>query len=344
MQDSLINSPLAGKKILFFSPVFFGYEEKIKKKIMELGASVDAFDVRSVSSAFERALLKVNPNFFNRRTEAYYANIYSLIKKTNYDYVLIVKCDMPTERILDIYKRRFKNAKFCLHMWDSLENIPNIEKKFKYFDFVSSFDRRDCVKHPWIYFRPLYYCDEYIKKETKRQKNYDYDLCFIGTIHSDRWKVLKELKRQAEEQGFRVFFYPYLQSKFIYLFYKLTKSEFRSTDITEFRFDKISGKQTAEKVERSKIIIDIHHPKQTGLTIRTIEMIGMNKKLITTNEDIKNYDFFNAANIQVIDREKPELNEIFNTDYVPLNPGIYKRYSLESWIYEVLGIKGTYVD
>ena len=32
MQDSLINSPIAGKKILFFSPAFFGYEEKIKKK------------------------------------------------------------------------------------------------------------------------------------------------------------------------------------------------------------------------------------------------------------------------------------------------------------------------
>ena len=48
MQDSLINSPIAGKKILFFSPAFFGYEEKIKKKKKKFGASVDAFDVRSV--------------------------------------------------------------------------------------------------------------------------------------------------------------------------------------------------------------------------------------------------------------------------------------------------------
>ena len=82
---------LTGKRILFFSPAFFGYEDKIKKKMLELGAKVDSFDERSVVRASGRALLKLNRDIFNQRTENYYAKILSIVKKKNYDYVLFVK-------------------------------------------------------------------------------------------------------------------------------------------------------------------------------------------------------------------------------------------------------------
>ena len=327
---------LTGKKILFFSPAFFGYEDKIKNKMLELGAEVDSYDVRSVVSAFERAVLKMNQNIFKRRTEKYYAKILSGIKTKKYDYVFFIKCDMPTERILKIYRKCFKNAKFCLHMWDSIENIPGIENKFKYFDFISSFDRLDCETYPELHFRPLYFCDEY-RREEKRTEEYDYDLCFIGTIHSDRWKILKELKRQSEEKNLRIFYYPYLQSKFIYYFYRFIKPEFWDSTIDEFYFEKLSGDMISKKVDKSKIVIDIQHPRQNGLTIRTIEMIGMNKKMITTNQDIRNYDFYNPENICILNRRKPALNMNFKSDYMTLDKALYNKYSLESWIYEVLG-------
>lgn len=330
-------SALKGKRILFFSPAFFGYEDKIADKMRELGAVVDAFDVRSVTKASERALLKINPRLFDRKTEAYYAHIFSKVRDKRYDYVLVVKCDMPTERVLRLFKKRFRDAQFCLHMWDSVKNIPNIKKKFRYFDYISSFDRYDCRQYPQFHFRPLFYCDEYRRKSGK--DGFEYDFCFIGTIHSDRWKILKELRSQAQEQGLRVYYYMYLQSKFIYRFYKLLKPEFRDTDINEFRFDKISSQETAEKAGRSKIVIDIQHPGQTGLTIRTVEMTGMHKKLITTNADIRNYDFYNDKNIQVINRNHPVIGEISSSEYETPDERVYEKYSLESWIYDVLGIR-----
>lgn len=333
MEHSLI----AGKKILLLAPAFFGYEDKIKNKMAEMGAEVDSFNVRSVTKASEKALLKISPAFFDQKTEIYYRHIYSMVKKTKYDYVLIIKCDMPTEHVLQIYRKRFRNAKFCLHMWDSMENIPRIGNKLKYFDFISSFDRNDCRNHPEFYFRPLYYCDEY-KKDINLDNCYDYDLCFIGTVHSDRWKILKELKKQAEERELSFFSYPYLQSRFIYRFYKWTKCEFKNTNIGEFRFDMLSSEDVAEKIDRSRVIIDIQHPRQKGLTIRTIETIGMNKKLITTNADIKNYDFYNPKNIQIIDRKKPMLAKKMDTSYEALEEKLRQKYSLESWIYGVLGL------
>lgn len=302
----------------------------------KLGAKADVFDVRSVKKAWQRALLKINPRLFDRKTEAYYADIFSKVWHNRYDYVVIVKCDMPTERVLSLLRRHFREAEFCLHMWDSVKNIPNIEKKFRYFDYISSFDRNDCRGYPQFHFRPLFYCDEY--RRGVKDGGYDYDLCFIGTVHSDRWRILKELKRQTEEKGMKMFCYPYLQSRFIYWFYKLTKPEFRDTDIGEFKFEKISSAETADIVDRSDTVIDIQHPGQTGLTIRTIEMIGMNKKMITTNADIKYYDFYDPGNIQVIDRKNPVFRENTGSRYKPLGERLYEKYSLESWIYEVLGI------
>lgn len=66
-------------------------------------------------------------------------------------------------------------------------------------------------------------------------------------------------------------------------------------------------------------------------------MIGMNKKLITTNASIVNYDFYNKKNILIINRENPQIDiSFFSTPYEKINPEIYKKYSLSSWILDVL--------
>lgn len=71
--------------------------------------------------------------------------------------------------------------------------------------------------------------------------------------------------------------------------------------------------------------------------MRTIEMIGLKKKLITTNKDIVNYDFYNENNILVVDRNNFKLDTDFiNKPYQELDERIYKKYSLESWIKTLL--------
>ena len=104
-----------------------------------------------------------------------------------------------------------------------------------------------------------------------------------------------------------------------------------------FSFDKMSAAEIAKVVDESRIILDVQHPKQTGLTMRTIEMIGMNKKLITTNESIRRYDFFYADNVAVVDRNDVKIPEGFiKIPYRPLPKDIYEKYSLKIWILEVL--------
>ena len=59
---------LDGKKILFIAPAFFGYEIKIADKMVALGAKVDFYDERSITKSYEKALLKINPQIFRKKT------------------------------------------------------------------------------------------------------------------------------------------------------------------------------------------------------------------------------------------------------------------------------------
>ena len=327
---------LKGKKILFFAPAFFGYEIKIFEKMKSMGAIVDFYDERSITKAWEKALLKISSKIFAKKTYKYYSKILADNKDKQYDYVLFIKCEMAPVSILKQIKEMYKDAKLNLYLYDSIENVKGIKGKFQYFDKIMSFDRQDCLNDEIMEFRPLFFCDEY-REDNTNVKEIEYDINFIGTIHSDRYKIIKNVKEFCINNDKKAYWYLFLQSGFMFWYYKLTKSEFRGVNKDEFSFDKISSKEIAEVVDKTRVILDVQVPNQTGLTMRTIEMVGMKKKLITTNAEIKEYDFYIPENIMVINRNGFNIdNNFFEQPYIEIDNDVYEKYSLKSWILEVL--------
>lgn len=330
------SSILKNKRILLFAPAFFNYEKMMADKMREMGAEVDMYDVRSVSSAFHRALLKIHPAIFHARSKRYYQAIIERNKEKKYDFILIVKCDMTPICILKQFRQAFPIAKLCLYLYDSVKNIRGIQKKFHYFDTCHSFDSRDCKLYPELKLRPLFFADEFRKPE-KNNSSYLYDICFLGTIHSDRFKLIRQIQELAAKHGLKCYWFLYLQSYFMYRIYKALKKEFKGVPESTFAFEKMNASDIADVIEKSRIVLDIQHPKQTGLTMRTIEMIGMNKKIITTNPAVKEYDFYNPNNIAVVDRNDIRIDlDFLKSDYSPIPDVIYEKYSLQSWVLDVL--------
>ena len=73
--------------------------------------------------------------------------------------------------------------------------------------------------------------------------------------------------------------------------------------------------------------------------MRTLEMVGMGKKLMTTNSDIKQYDFYRSDNVTVIDRNNVKFPEDLTKEYRPLSKELYHKYSLEQWACEVINFE-----
>ena len=87
----------------------------------------------------------------------------------------------------------------------------------------------------------------------------------------------------------------------------------------------------------SMAMLELRQKKQGGLSFRAIEALGMKKKLITTCMEIKEYDFYDENNILVISEDNPIIDvDFFKTPYKEIDKKTYEKYSLDSWVRQVL--------
>jgi hypothetical protein len=321
-----------GKKVLLVAPLFFGYEQEIKNEMLSRGAIVDFLPDRPFNKPWQSALTRLFPRLMLPWIERHYNLNYQKIFQANYDLVLVINGQTLSTKLLMALKNQSPNAQFILYMWDSIKNRPRTIKALKYYNKTFTFDSEDAIKYG-MQLRPLFFINKY---KEYRHSTKDFDLCFIGTMHSDRFSVMQRLKCMLNGKA-NIFSYFYLQAKWVYWIYKLTNPAFKYAKITDFAFKPIDKTLLHDAFANSIAIADIEHPQQNGLTMRTFETIGAHKKLITTNEKIKLYDFYQPENILVIDRLNPVVTDsFFKSEYKTLADSIYLKYSITGWLNELL--------
>jgi len=325
-----------GKKILFFSANFFGYQDEIKNSLVKLGAEVDFYDERPKNTFWTKALIRLDKRIVKKKIEKYYGTIISDTSERNYDHIFFLKAEGINLKMLNELKQVQSQARFILFMWDSIKNSSkDIVEFFPLFDKILSFDRRDVEKHKNLYFRSLFYIDDY-KGIAKEKNDIEYDITFIGTGHTDRYALVSKIKQICKMNRLDSYFFIYLQDIKIFIIRKLFKKSYRNAKKEDFSFKPLNKNEIIEIIKRSNCILDIQRVVQSGLTMRTLEVLGAEKKLITTNADIVNYDFYNENNIFVIDRENPKIPMSFiKSQYQNIDPSVYKKYSINSWLEEV---------
>jgi hypothetical protein len=332
-----MNYQLNNKKILFLCPLFFNYHKKLIRAMESMGAVVDYFDERPSNTFLSKALLRINRNFVTFQINKHYEEITSKIRDKEYDYVFICQAEATPKSFLRDVRNMNPDARLVLMLWDSIANKVNTLEKLDLFDEVFSFDKKDCDKFG-LTFRPLFFDKEY-EELAKADSKLVYDLFFVGTVHSDRYLILNEVRQQFEKNNLQVFYFLYIPSKIMYYQRKLLTSELKGSEITDFSFVGLPSEQLTAKLKQSKAVVDIQHPKQTGLTMRTIEMLGANKKIITTNTDIQHYDFYHPNNICIVDRNSVAVpTEFMTAPYVPIDDYIKERYSINYFVLDVLGL------
>jgi hypothetical protein len=325
-----------GKSILLVSPAFFGYESSIKAKLIELGANVTYIDDRPSNNTLDKGLIRVHKKLLDKKISKYYEKITTDLADREFDIVFLLNPEAMPLFFLKMCKSRWKNAFYVMYMWDSIKNRKHTLDYVSYCDRVFTFDKHDSALHKFK-FRPLFYLDVY-----SSIRNTDdpivYDVCFMGTIHSDRYSVVKRVKDWCDDNSLSCYFYLYVQSKALFYLNKITKKN-GNPSIEEVSFTKLSAAQLVEIVKSSQVVLDIQHLKQTGLTMRTLETLGAGKKLITTNPEVKEYDFYDPNRVMAIDRFKPEDNlnlDFFQRDDLKIPEQIVVNYSIGSWLKEIL--------
>lgn len=209
------------------------------------------------------------------------------------DFFKYVRRKKPGIKIIYLFSNivKFTGAK----EWNILEYL-NV-----YFDKIFAFDKTDAEKYGFSYF-PLIYTKSVPMNNIKPC----YDLFYIGKA-KDRYKQLIEVFEKAQSEGLRCDFH----------IVGVPKEEQMYGDIIHYDHP-LSYREVLDRMNNARCIVDMIQGQSTAFTIKTCEAIIYDKKLITSNENVKNESFY-SKNMMLVYSDNQSLSHFLSIDSIPFD-------------------------
>lgn len=330
---------LSGKNVLCILPNFFSYDTAIVNCLGDAGALVDLLTDRPFRDPFRKALVRKRPHYFYNYVSTLFRHRLQKFGKKEYDFVLVVVGLTVSPSFLNELKLANPKAYFVYYTWDSVSNRSVALKHAQSCDRAFTFDPHDANKYGLEY-RPLFFRQD-IMNSRSINTNFKYQVSFVASLHSDRYKVFKSILAALPHKT-KVFSHIFVPSHLVLLAYRFLLPKVLFAKTSDFKFKSMSRDSLIAVYQESQIILDIEHPDQNGLTIRTLEALGAGKKLITTNSEIMSSDFYDPNNHLVVDREKPNIPMAFiESNYKKPSSRVYENYDLRTWLAQILDKTGS---
>lgn len=314
-------------KICVISFDFWGYDQYIVEALRHKGIEAHHIKIGAVThanfsekavNAFSKVFLK--KNLKKEKRQQYVLD--SLAKLGHQDQILVLNPD--TFDMSTLEKIKDYTGRMITYLYDNLERFP-VEEKLHLFDKVFSFDDKDIEKHGFERLTNYNYLD-YIPQEQQRPV---MDLYYITSFDKGRNKILLPLAKILYEKGI-AYGFVIVGKKGWKEQIKLGKDVLKN--FTVLRRKPIPTATVADMYKSTKALLDLMRCGQTGLSFRVFEAMAMEKKIVTDNAEIKNYDFYNPNNILVLDKDLSNISkEFFQQPYEKIPEDIYHKYTLDHW-------------
>ena len=208
------------------------------------------------------------------------------------------------EKVAKKIKRTKKENKVIVYFWNYIDDNNKYILNDKNIDEFWTFDKNDAQKYNMKY-NPQFYTKN-VKIQDEQNK---YDVLFLGRPKT-RKKDIVDLEKKLKEEG--------IQTNF---------------KIIENEKDYVSYDEYLKMIAESKCILDYNQEGQVGLSLRPMEALFLERKLITNNTDIKNYDFYNHDNIFILGEDNiNEIKEFINKPYKKIDQDIIDYYDFDQWL------------
>lgn len=321
-------------RISVISYDFWDYDQYIVEALCRKGIDAHHIKITSVThSGFEeRVINAISKTFLKKNLKKEKRKQYvldSLEKLGHQDQILVLNpdtFDLPT-----LKKIRESTDVMITYLYDNLDRVPVECEKLNLFDTIFSFDDSDIEKYG---FRKLTNYI-YLPFTPKEQQNPQMDLFYITSYDNRRVALIKRLAKKLMEMR--------MKFQIMIIGKKSWKHQLKNilVKIPEnvflvFSLKKVSHEQLPQYYMNSKILLDLMREGQYGLSFRVFEAIALEKKIITDNGSIKNYDFYNPNNILVLNEDISNINaSFFETPYEKVPEDIYNAYTLDHWVTKV---------
>lgn len=262
-------------------------------------------------------------------------------------FISIVGIDIPTF-VFDELTNRNPQIHKVLYLYDRVEGVYQIDRFFKYYDDVFSFDITDCRRFN-LNFLPIYWIPV---ADISEEETFDiFALASYSVFKRDRTTLFSKLKKLSQKRGYKEYIKlydsSYAKSKLIFIIKNLLKTFVRQNSLTFWDVyngliigSSVSPDEYRSLIKKSKVVFDTQAPYQDGLTARFMWALGAGKKIITTNTYATKYDFYNSDQIYIMHNNILDIEEFINKPYIPSMSQIDKilPYRIDNWIKTILNI------
>jgi len=314
--------------------------ECVKDNIVFLGYDCELLSIPILKEDFEKKSFLFKLKFFfkikiarNKKyinkygLDCYEKNVLNKINRMgkDYEFSLLIRPDLYSKEIINVIVNKIKNT--YAYQWDGLDRFPKVLNLIPKFDHFYIYDKKDLNRFPNTTLTTNFYIDCY---DDHSKTNLIYDVYYLG-VYDGRIQDVISLCSRLFSLG--------LKMKILIYCSKKDRGCLEKYPFIEEIHHGISYRENLENVFKSNILLDFKHENiHSGLSLRPLEAIGYSKKIITTNEVVKEYDFYKDHSILLLDKATTQ-NEI--EDFIVSKIKLTKKetrekYSFSNWLENIL--------
>ena len=240
-------------------------------------------------------------------------------KKKKAETIILFE-EVASKDTIKLLDQNNPNSRKIYYIWNTNVNCEKVEYARRNGWEIWSFDKNECERKKYLYINQFYPMKDIVSE----QKKWDVFFCGYDKGRAESIKKLIKVFKQ-DELSFKIIIREWGIKQYI----KAIKSLNRSL-VTIFEID---YKKVIQYIEKSRCILDIVKEGQTGYTMRVMEALFYEKKLITNNIRILDADFYKESNFFILGYD--DLNALKKWMQIPFDKvGIEKfkkEYSVENW-------------
>ena len=333
------NTPdVSDKKIILIMPPDFGVYQVIEQNLRYMGFE----QVTVISPLFryktkDRILNFIQKTFLGNKDykkqliDDYYtaevSQTLSSFAPKSIDYAIVIR---PDKLDLNTIEKIHNTAhKVVAYQWDGLARFPKVFKVINQFQRFFVFDLEDYHRYRYQYPNLLPCTNFYFDMPEESVSVNENEVLYVGAYMKDRIQSLIRVVDALSQ---------YNLTLNINLFYGRKTPPISHSHLS-FISKGISYAENLKITKKAAVILDIKTVEHNGLSLRIFEAIKYQKKLITDNKSIMQYDFYHPNNFYVIEDDHFQgLAAFLNSQYIPLAEEIKQKYSFSNWLKYVLDI------
>lgn len=323
------------QKICVISFDHWNYDKHIvdalkKKGIDSYHIKISDFKYKNIGERIFNTLSKIflgkNPKLKKRQDFILFT-----LKKLGYqDQILVINPELIDKEYHNEIKKH--TNKYIAYLYDSVKRCPVEHLVDGIFDEIYSFDKDDIKTYGFKAITNYNYLNYHQKSENFIAR---FDLLYVASFDS-RIFLLKKIASRLDAINVSYKFIIVGKKTILFRVKNLFSSKYNFIDLRKKR---ISQNELISLYKQTNCVLDIVRPHQSGLSFRIFESMATENKIITNNNNISSYDFYNPINILIINDNLINIEKSFFTNnYEKIDCMIYNNYTIENWVKTIFNL------